>query len=163
MFTLKIAIIGGGAAGFFAAIRHKETFPEHEVTVFEKTTKVLGKVKISGGGRCNVTHACFNVKDLIQYYPRGGKELQGAFYRFQPSDTIQWFEARGVLLKTEEDGRMFPITNKSETIMDCLTTTAQALGVRLLMSHSLSTILCVGTQFELKFSNDQQYLIDQLI
>ncbi|MGB2734851.1 MAG: NAD(P)/FAD-dependent oxidoreductase [Saprospiraceae bacterium] len=155
--------MGGGAAGFFAAIRHKETFPEHEVTVFEKTTKVLGKVKISGGGRCNVTHACFNVKDLIQYYPRGGKELQGAFYRFQPSDTIQWFEARGVLLKTEEDGRMFPITNKSETIMDCLTTTAQALGVRLLMSHSLSTILCVGTQFELKFSNDQQYLMDQLI
>jgi predicted Rossmann fold flavoprotein len=108
-------VIGGGAAGFFAAINCP--FP---VILLEKTKVPLQKVRISGGGRCNVTHACFDPKKLVQNYPRGNKALLGPFYRFQPKDTVDWFEKRGVLLKTEEDGRMFPITDSSETIIDCL-------------------------------------------
>ncbi len=116
---VDIAIIGGGAAGFFAAINIKIKQPHLKVVIFEKTKTVLGKVRISGGGRCNVTHACFSAKDLIAFYPRGSKELQSVFNQFGPQDTIRWFEEKGVALKTESDGRMFPVSDDSETIVQC--------------------------------------------
>src|SRR3954468_23663943 len=113
----RVIVIGGGAAGFFAAITAAETLgPNGSVTLIEATAHPLAKVRISGGGRCNVTHACFEPRELVKRYPRGGRELLGAFHRFQPRDTIAWFGERGVELKTEEDGRMFPVTDDSATI-----------------------------------------------
>ncbi|CAN5482004.1 NAD(P)/FAD-dependent oxidoreductase [soil metagenome] len=125
----KAAIIGGGAAGFFAAIRLAELNPDLTVCIYEKSTHVLGKVKVSGGGRCNVTHHCLDPKELIKYYPRGSKELLGPLNKFGPTDTINWFQSRGVALKTEPDGRMFPITDSSQTILDCLMQAATDAGV----------------------------------
>jgi predicted Rossmann fold flavoprotein len=125
----NIAIVGGGAAGFFAAITAAEASPDCTVTIYEATAHLLAKVRVSGGGRCNVTHACFEPRELVKRYPRGGRELLGAFSRWQPRDTVAWFEARGVSLKTEEDGRMFPVTDSSQTIVDCLMSAAQKAGV----------------------------------
>lgn len=116
----KVAVIGGGAAGFFAAISVKENHPEAEVSIFEKTTKTLSKVKVSGGGRCNVTHDCQDITELIKAYPRGGKSLLSIFHAFQPADTVRWFKERAVPLKVEKDGRMFPISDSSQSIIDCL-------------------------------------------
>ncbi len=129
MAKRQIAIIGGGAAGFFSAITAAEASPDVAVTIFEATAHLLAKVKVSGGGRCNVTHACFEPRELVKRYPRGGRELLGAFSRWQPRDTVGWFAARGVELKTEEDGRMFPVTDNSQTIVDCLMGAAQKAGV----------------------------------
>src|SRR5262245_30322876 len=120
MSKRHVGMVGGGAAGFFAAIACAEADPSCAVTLFEATAHLLAKVKVSGGGRCNVTHACFEPRELVKRYPRGGRELLGAFSRWQPRDTVAWFEARGVTLKTEEDGRMFPVTDNSQTIVDCL-------------------------------------------
>lgn len=125
----QIAVVGGGAAGFFAAITAAETAPDCAVTIYEATAHLLAKVKVSGGGRCNVTHACFEPRELVKRYPRGGRELLGAFSRWQPRDTVEWFETRGVPLKTEEDGRMFPVTDSSQTIVDCLMSAARQAGV----------------------------------
>ncbi len=125
----KIIIVGGGAAGFFAAIVAAELSPFFQVILLEAGAEPLGKVRISGGGRCNVTHACFDLATLVQYYPRGGKALRGAFSRFQPQDTIAWFAQRGVELKTEGDGRLFPTTDDSETIVHCLRRSAAEAGV----------------------------------
>jgi predicted Rossmann fold flavoprotein len=125
----QIAIVGGGAAGFFAAITAAEAGPDCAVTIYEATAHLLAKVKVSGGGRCNVTHACFEPRELVKRYPRGARELLGAFNRWQPRDTVDWFEARGVKLKTEADGRMFPVTDDSQTIVDCLMGAAQKAGV----------------------------------
>ena len=119
-------IVGGGAAGLFAAIRCKTLNPLSQVILLEKTNQLLSKVRISGGGRCNVTHACFDPMKLVQNYPRGSKELIGPFHYFQPKDTVNWFEERGVALKTEDDGRMFPTTDSSETIIQCLLNAASA-------------------------------------
>lgn len=116
----RIAVIGGGAAGFFAALSAKEHHPKAEVFLFEKTSTVLAKVKISGGGRCNVTHATKDIDALCSAYPRGGKQLRNHFYQFDPTDTQNWFESRGVELKTESDGRVFPVSNNSQSIIDCL-------------------------------------------
>ena len=127
----KIIVIGGGAAGFFAAITAKATHTNASVILYEKTNTLLSKVRVSGGGRCNVTHACFSPKELITKYPRGAKELLGPFHTFMTSDTIDWFEKRGVHLKTESDGRMFPDTDSSQTIIDCLIKEAQTLGVEI--------------------------------
>ena len=127
----RVVVIGGGAAGFFAAITCAEADPRARVVILEKTPHVLAKVRISGGGRCNVTHACFDPAELIEHYPRGGLALRGPFTRFQPRDTIAWFEQRGVRLKTEADGRVFPITNRSETIVDCLVDAARTAGVEI--------------------------------
>jgi hypothetical protein len=124
-----IAVVGGGAAGFFAAITAAETSPDAAVTVYEATAHLLAKVKVSGGGRCNVTHACFEPRELAKRYPRGGRELLGAFSRWQPRDTVEWFQTRGVTLKTEADGRMFPVTDDSQTIVDCLLGAARRAGV----------------------------------
>ena len=116
---MKIGVIGGGAAGFFGAIAAATAHPKAQVLLFEAGRETLAKVKISGGGRGNVTHSCFEPANLVQYYPRGGKVLRGVFSRFQPKDTIAWFTDRGVTLKTESDGRLFPTTNDSGTIVDC--------------------------------------------
>lgn len=125
----KIIVAGGGAAGFFAALACAEADPGCVVTIYEATAHPLAKVKVSGGGRCNVTHACFEPRDLVARYPRGGRELLGAFHRWQPRNTVEWFAQRGVPLKTEADGRMFPVTDDSQTIVDCLMQTAQKAGV----------------------------------
>lgn len=125
----KVAVIGGGAAGFFAALSAAQHHPSAQVVLFEKTAKLLSKVKISGGGRCNVTHHCFSPSALAKHYPRGGKQLKKALGTFQASDTVAWFESRGVALKTESDGRMFPTTDSSQTVIDCLLHEADQRGV----------------------------------
>lgn len=115
----SVFVIGGGAAGFFSAIHHKIFHPADEVTILEKTQQLLSKVKVSGGGRCNVTHACFDISELVKNYPRGSEFLKTCFKQFMTTDTIKWFEQRGVMIKKEDDGRMFPVTNSSQTIIDC--------------------------------------------
>lgn len=132
-----VIVIGGGAAGFFAAIRCAELNPNQRIIILEKASQTLGKVLISGGGRCNVTHACFEPAKLITYYPRGGNELRGAFTRFQPNDTVAWFEERGVRIKTESDGRMFPVTDDSNTIANTLRFSAKQAGVRVELGASV--------------------------
>lgn len=126
---MKIAVIGGGAAGFFSAISCKEHHPKSHVTIYEKTQKVLSKVKVSGGGRCNVTHNCTYPSELAKHYPRGGKQLKKAFKIFNNHHTKDWFEKYGVLLKVEEDGRMFPTTDDSQTIIDCLIRRCKELNI----------------------------------
>src|ERR1051325_7352823 len=132
-----VIVAGGGPAGFFAAIRCAELNPSLRILIIEKASQTLSKVLISGGGRCNVTHACFEPEKLITFYPRGANELRGAFTRFQPKDTIEWFESRGVKLKTEADGRMFPVTDSSETIAECLRESARRVGVKVQTRTSL--------------------------
>ncbi|MBT5716763.1 MAG: aminoacetone oxidase family FAD-binding enzyme, partial [Opitutae bacterium] len=117
---MKCAIIGGGAAGFFSAVTLAQKTPDADISIYDSSKQFLRKVKISGGGRCNVTHSCFEPKELAQYYPRGEKELKGAFYMWQPRNTVDWFEDRGVQIKTEDDGRMFPVSDNSQSIIDCL-------------------------------------------
>jgi predicted Rossmann fold flavoprotein len=129
---LKIIIIGGGAAGFFAAITAAEANPKADIIILERGKDVLQKVKISGGGRCNVTHACFVSRDLVKNYPRGERELMSPFSKFAAGDTIDWFDKHGVELKIEDDGRMFPVSDDSQTIVDCLYNTATRLGVKVL-------------------------------
>lgn len=135
-----VVVAGGGPAGFFAAIRCAESNPDLRVLIIEKSSQTLGKVLISGGGRCNVTHACFDPAQLINFYPRGGMALRGAFTRFQPADTVKWFEERGVKLKTESDGRMFPVTDDSNTIANCLREAAKQAGVRVHLGTSLQRV-----------------------
>ena len=132
-----VVIAGGGPAGFFAAIRCAELNAQLRVLILERSSQTLGKVLISGGGRCNVTHACFDPAKLVTFYPRGGNELRGAFSRFQTADTVEWFEARGVKLKTESDGRMFPVTDASETVAECLRHAAKTAGVEVRVRASL--------------------------
>jgi len=132
-----IIIVGGGAAGFFTAINAAENNPELKILILERGKEVLTKVRISGGGRCNVTHAEFIPSELVKRYPRGEKELRGPFHKFMTGDTISWFEKRGIELKTEEDGRMFPITDSSETIIDCFQKECQKLGVEIKKGQSL--------------------------
>src|SRR5512136_1303058 len=129
MSSRSVVVAGGGAAGFFAAITCAEASGRREVALLEKTAQFLSKVRISGGGRCNVTHACFDARELTKRYPRGERALIAPFQRFQARDTVAWFEARGVNLKTEADGRMFPTTDSSETIVNCLMHEARKRGV----------------------------------
>ena len=151
----RIAIVGGGAAGFFAAITCAEAAPGARITLFEKTPQFLSKVRISGGGRCNVTHACFDPRELSAHYPRGGAALVGSFQTFQPRHTIAWFESRGVKLKTEADGRIFPVTDSSQTIIDCLVNAAKSAGIELAANHApeRATRRAEGG-FELGFAGD---------
>ncbi|MDB6115223.1 MAG: hypothetical protein JWQ62_2168, partial [Lacunisphaera sp.] len=136
----EIAVAGGGAAGFFAAIACAEANPDCAVTIYEATAHPLAKVKVSGGGRCNVTHACFDPRELVKRYPRGHRELLGAFHRWQPRDTVEWFASRGVELKTEADGRMFPVTDNSQTIVDCLQGAAEKAGVRVRLQTGIKQV-----------------------
>ena len=152
-----VIIVGGGPAGFFSGIRCAELNPELKVLIIEKAQQTLGKVLISGGGRCNVTHACFDPAQLITYYPRGGSALRGAFTRFQPEDTIRWFEKRGVRLKTESDGRMFPVTDSSATIADCLRDSAKKAGITVQTGTSLLKVESLSENgFRLEVRNDAQ-------
>lgn len=152
--SFTCAIIGGGAAGFFGAIACAEKNPQANVILFEKNRQTLAKVRISGGGRCNVTHACFEPNLLIHYYPRGSKALLGPFHRFQPKDTIAWFEKRGVHLKVEEDGRMFPITDSSETIIKCLMQEVHRLNIELKLEAGIEKIVKEGDSFKILFANE---------
>ena len=137
----RVIVVGGGAAGFFAAITCAEKLgAAGDVTIYEATAHPLAKVRVSGGGRCNVTHACFEPRELVKKYPRGGRELLGAFHRWQPRDMIAWLAERGVETKTEADGRMFPVTDDSATIVDCLTRAAESAGVRLVPSMGVRKI-----------------------
>lgn len=140
MQPLRIVIVGGGAAGFFAAIAAAKTNQNASVVLLEASRQLLAKVRISGGGRCNVTHALFDTKGFIQNYPRGSKALLGAFSRFQAQDTVKWFAQAGVQLKTEADGRMFPVTDNSETIVDCLLKTALAYKVQIRTSSPVVSV-----------------------
>ncbi|MGE0671019.1 MAG: NAD(P)/FAD-dependent oxidoreductase [Parachlamydiales bacterium] len=156
-------IIGGGAAGIFAAITAAELDPDTRVIVLEKTRQLLAKVRISGGGRCNVTHSAFDPKVLVQHYPRGNKELLGPFHRFQPKDTIDWFLKRNVRLKTEEDGRMFPTTDSSETIASCLLAEARRLKVEILLEQKIEKIESKDDGFLISFEKEQQLACDKLL
>ncbi len=143
-----IIIVGGGAAGFFTAINIVENNPELKVAILERGKEVLTKVRISGGGRCNVTHACFVPNDLVKFYPRGEKELRGPFHQFCSGDTIEWFSNHGVELKIEDDGRMFPVSNSSQTIIDCFVSTTKKLGIDVLTGQSVQSIFNSETSEE---------------
>ena len=136
----KVIIIGGGAAGYFTAINAKENNPDLDITILEKGKDVLQKVKISGGGRCNVTHACFIPKDLIEFYPRGKKELLGPFHQFMTGDTFEWFEERGVPLKIEDDNRVFPEANTSQAIIDCFQNAVDKLHIKVLTNCGVNSV-----------------------
>jgi predicted Rossmann fold flavoprotein len=160
----NVIVVGGGAAGFFAAIACAEAQPDCRVIILERGPECLAKVRISGGGRCNVTHSCFEPRELVARYPRGHRELIGPFQRFQPRHTIEWFEKRGVTLKTEEDGRMFPTTDQSATIIECLTRSAREAGVVVRTSTSVAQVARrVLSGFSVVLANGAQIDGDQLL
>jgi predicted Rossmann fold flavoprotein len=160
----RIVIAGGGAAGFFAAVTCAELRRDAEILILEKTAQFLSKVKISGGGRCNVTHACFEARELTTRYPRGERALIGPFNQFQAADTIAWFEVRGVKLKTESDGRMFPVTDSSQSIIDCLLNAAHDAGIKLKTHCGVERAKKnADGQFELALSNGEKLACDKLL
>jgi len=140
MENKKVVVVGGGAAGFFCAIQLAELHPDWDISILEKSNKILTKVKVSGGGRCNVTHACPDVEALLKKYPRGARFLKKAFYQFATKNTIQWFANNGVALHTEKDGRMFPTTNNSETIIDCFLQKVQQYQIKVLTGQEVVNI-----------------------
>ncbi|MBC7949694.1 MAG: NAD(P)/FAD-dependent oxidoreductase [Chitinophagaceae bacterium] len=148
-------IIGGGAAGFFCAINAARMNPALRVTLVEKSSKLLSKVKVSGGGRCNVTHACFDIADMSRKYPRGGNFVKKTFHQFFTTDTIEWFRERGVELKTESDGRMFPTTESSQTIIDCLMREASRHGINIMMNSEVKKVEKDGEEFEIHLSDNR--------
>ena len=154
MSKKNLIVIGGGAAGFFCAVNAAKMNPLLEVVIVEKTSKLLSKVGVSGGGRCNVTHACFSITEMIKKYPRGGSFLKKAFHQFFTTDTIAWFKERGIELKTEPDGRMFPVSNTSQTIIDCLMQEANKFGITILMNKEVKGMLKVDNGWQLIFAND---------
>ena len=149
-----IIIIGGGAAGFFTAINIVEKNPNLKVAILERGKTVLEKVRISGGGRCNVTHACFVPNDLVKFYPRGERELKGPFHQFCSGDTIEWFEKHGVSLKIEEDGRMFPTTDSSETIIDCFLKATRQLDIQVLTQQSVQSLFRGENYWKIETQNE---------
>ena len=159
-----LIVIGGGAAGFFGAITCARTAPESKVIIVEAGKHFLQKVRISGGGRCNVTHHCFDPARLVQNYPRGNKALRGAFSRFQPQDVVDWFHGEGVRLKTEADGRMFPVSNQSETIVQTLTQAAESAGVTLRPGSPVQTIEKIESQrFQVRLKSGEILTGDRLL
>ncbi|WP_416672702.1 BaiN/RdsA family NAD(P)/FAD-dependent oxidoreductase [Egbenema bharatensis] len=163
MAKLRVVVVGGGAAGFFGAIACAEANPDAEVVLLEAGQQVLSKVRISGGGRCNVTHACFEPASLVQHYPRGGKALRGAFTRFQPRNTVDWFTQRGVKLKTEADGRMFPVTDDSETIVHCLIQAAKTAGVQIQSGTPVVKVVQSENRFTLTLKSGESITADRLL
>ena len=159
---MNIAIIGGGAAGFFAALSAKKHFPDYTVIIFEKSAKVLSKVKISGGGRCNVTNACFDNKELAKHYPRGENNLRKAFEQFNAQSTVDWFEQRNVALKTYPDNCIFPQSNDSQTIIDCFTKEATTLGIEIKFNQSITAISRTENGFELS-TRETKFHADKVI
>ncbi len=156
-------MIGGGAAGFFGAIACAEAHPLVSVVLLEANRKPLEKVRISGGGRCNVTHACFEPAALVQHYPRGGKALRGPFSRFQPQDTIRWFARHGIALKTEADGRMFPDTDDSATIVNGLRYAADRAGVEVRLQSPVATVSYLKAQFQVQMRSGEVLVGDRLL
>lgn len=163
MASLYIAVVGGGAAGFFGAITAAETFPHATVTILEKTRTVLNKVRISGGGRCNVTHACFDNRQLVKHYPRGEEPLRSLLPHFDAGATVRWFERRGVRLKTEADGRMFPQSNTSETIVNCLLDTARRLNIQIRTGCGVSAIHRDGATWNLDLLTGETLRADRVL
>ena len=164
--NFDIIIVGGGAAGFFTAINIVEKNPKLKVAILERGKNVLEKVRISGGGRCNVTHACFEPNELVKFYPRGEKELRGPFHQFCSGDTIEWFSNHGVELKIEDDGRLFPVSNSSQTIIDCFINATQKLGISVLTGQSVQSIFNTEVSGEKLWKIETQtenYLAEKLI
>ena len=156
----KLVVIGGGAAGFFCAINAAAFNPNLEIIIIEKTTKLLSKVKVSGGGRCNVTHSCFSIAEMIKNYPRGENFVKKAFHQFFTTDTINWFGKRGVQLKTEADGRMFPVTNSSQTIIDCLMKEVNKKGIKILLNREVKKLKIDNGKWRIDFANDETIDVD---
>jgi predicted Rossmann fold flavoprotein len=164
MNARRVVVVGGGAAGFFAAITCAEAMPEASITLLEKGAQFLGKVRISGGGRCNVTHACFEPREFTTRFPRGERALLAPSQAFQASDTVAWFESRGVKLKTESDGRMFPASDSSQTIIDCLMRAAQSAGVKLRSNCGAAQVTRQpGGGFQLTLTNGESLACDRLL
>ncbi|MFV8331982.1 NAD(P)/FAD-dependent oxidoreductase [Flavobacterium sp. GSP14] len=164
--NFDIIIVGGGAAGFFTAINIVEKNPKLKVAILERGADVLQKVRISGGGRCNVTHAIFEPNELVKFYPRGEKEMRGPFHQFCSGDTTEWFEKHGVELKIEADGRMFPVSNSSQTIIDCFLKATQKLGISVLTGQSVQSIFNTGVSGETVWKIEtptENYLVEKLI
>ena len=160
--NFDIIIVGGGAAGFFTAINIVEKNPKLKVAILERGSEVLSKVRVSGGGRCNVTHACFEPNELVKFYPRGEKELCGPFHQFCSGDTIEWFSNHGVALKIEEDGRMFPESNSSQTIIDCFLQASHKLGIEILTGQSVQSIFKKENFWKIETQNNN-YVAEKLI
>jgi predicted Rossmann fold flavoprotein len=151
----QLIVIGGGAAGFFCAINAARMDRSLKVTIIEKSNKLLSKVRVSGGGRCNVTHACFDIAEMSKRYPRGQNFVKKTFHQFFTTDTINWFEERGVKLKTEDDGRMFPVTDSSQTIIECLLKEANKSGAEILMNKEVKNLSMVNGQWLIKLSDSR--------
>jgi predicted Rossmann fold flavoprotein len=149
--------IGGGAAGFFGSIVAAEKRPGLSILILEKTSKLLSKVKVSGGGRCNVTHHCFEPSDLAKHYPRGSKELKSLFRKFQANDMVHWLKTKNVKLKTEDDGRMFPVTDDSQTIIDCFLAEAERHRISIKLNSEVTQISMVKNGFEVRVGKDGLY------
>ena len=160
--NFDILIVGGGAAGFFTAINIVEKNPSLKVVILERGSEVLNKVRISGGGRCNVTHACFEPNELVKFYPRGEKELRGPFHQFCSGDTVEWFEKHGVELKIEADGRMFPVSNSSQTIIDCFQEATKKLGIAVLTNQSVQSVFKKDALWKVE-TQSETYLSEKLI
>ena len=160
--NFDIIIVGGGAAGFFTAINIVEKNPKYKVAILERGSEVLSKVRVSGGGRCNVTHACFEPNELVKFYPRGEKELRGPFHQFCSGDTVEWFSNHGVELKIEDDGRMFPVSNSSQTIIDCFLETSKKLGITVLTGQSVQSIFKKDNLWKVE-TQTENYIADKLI
>ncbi|HAH54913.1 MAG TPA: aminoacetone oxidase family FAD-binding enzyme [Flavobacterium sp.] len=160
--NFDIIIVGGGAAGFFTAINIVEKNPKTKVAILERGNEVLSKVRISGGGRCNVTHACFEPNELVKFYPRGEKELRGSFHQFCSGDTVEWFSNHGVELKIEDDGRMFPVSNSSQTIIDCFLEATQKLGITVLTGQSVQSIFRANQLWKIE-TQKENYITEKLI
>lgn len=154
-------IIGGGAAGFFTAINLAEKNPSLKIAILERGKEVLSKVRISGGGRCNVTHACFDANELTSYYPRGSKELRGPFHTFAAADTVSWFQQHGVLIKREDDGRMFPQANTSQAVIDCFLRLQQSLGIGLCKGENVLSIQRNENSWQLN-TQQHQFIAQQI-
>ena len=148
----KLVIVGGGAAGFMAAITLAEAQQNIDIIILEQGNEVLGKVRISGGGRCNVTHACYDIQELVKFYPRGNKELLSPFFQFNCEHTIDFFESKNVTLKTEDDGRIFPTTDDSMTIVNCLKNEATKLGIKIILQAKVMQI-SIAEKFEINYNN----------
>src|SRR3954462_2173246 len=151
----RAVFVGGGAAGFFAAVTFAAQGAGAEAIVLEKGPQFLQKVRISGGGRCNVTHRDFDAREFARRYPRGERELIGLLHRFPARETVAWFEQRGVKLKTEEDGRIFPITDSSQTVIDCLLNEARKRSVQMRLNSGVGKIARVGTEFKIELTNGE--------
>lgn len=157
---MRLVVIGGGAAGFFCAVNAARLNASLEVIIVEKSNKLLSKVRISGGGRCNVTHACFSIPGIVEKYPRGKNFVKKTFHQFFTEDAIAWFKERGVLLKTENDGRMFPVTDSSQTVIDCLLSEADKYKVKVLMNHPVKKLERAQDKWKIIFDNGEEQVTD---